>query len=337
MKVFLLTVSPAQSVWRCREEFESLARCDRFGVHQLTASPDEADIVLVTDLHWRYDYPLLRAFYGNAIVRRYAPKVFAYDIRPNPFLACPGVFVSMEAPYFDARFERAAGYHRIPNPFIEGLPAAPPAPEHLALAQPRFLGNFIGARSHPLREAIFSLDDPRFDVRQRAISGLAPGADDATRAQLKTQAQQSYLDAIRDAKFVLCPRGVATSSFRMYETMALARVPVVLSDHWVAPNGPDWDECILRVPEREVARLPQILEQHESRWRDRGARAWQAWHDYFAPPVRFHRAIEACAQLQQSGVGGPQPLPWRHPAFWNAVRGAIARRSKRQIKSWLGR
>lgn len=45
-----------------------------------------------------------------------------------------------------------------------------------------------------------------------------------------------YLDSIRAAHFVLCPRGVGRWSYRLYETLAAGRVPIVSPDqHTIAP------------------------------------------------------------------------------------------------------
>jgi len=101
---------------------------------------------------------------------------------------------------------------------------------------------------------------------------------------------------MRDSKFVLCPRGIATSSYRCYEAMALGRVPVILSDAWVPPAGPDWGEFALIVAEDRIADLPDILRAHEPHWRAMGRAARAAWEEWFAPEIityRVLRSIEA--------------------------------------------
>ena len=42
--------------------------------------------------------------------------------------------------------------------------------------------------------------------------------------------KQSYVRYIARSKFVLCPRGIASYSRRIVETLALVRVPVVIAD-----------------------------------------------------------------------------------------------------------
>src|SRR2546423_4170060 len=36
------------------------------------------------------------------------------------------------------------------------------------------------------------------------------------------------------SKFILCSRGVGTSSVRLFDTMRMGRVPVILSDQWLS-------------------------------------------------------------------------------------------------------
>ena len=42
--------------------------------------------------------------------------------------------------------------------------------------------------------------------------------------------------------------------------MMLGRVPVIVSDQWVPPDGPDWESFSMRVKEREVDTIPAMLE-----------------------------------------------------------------------------
>ena len=74
------------------------------------------------------------------------------------------------------------------------------------------------------------------------------------------ESRARYVGSIKDSAFVLCPRGGGTSTFRLFETMMLGRVPVILSDQWVPRVGPDWESFSLRVMERDVSKVPRLLE-----------------------------------------------------------------------------
>jgi hypothetical protein len=82
---------------------------------------------------------------------------------------------------------------------------------------------------------------------------------------------------------VLCPRGIGTSTFRLFETMQSGRVPVILSDAWVPSAGIDWNAVSLRVPERDIARLPEICTAALPRWDGMAREARRAWEEWFSP------------------------------------------------------
>jgi hypothetical protein len=115
-------------------------------------------------------------------------------------------------------------------------------------------------------------------------------------AQLAAQ-KQWYADIMRRSKFVLCPRGVGTSSFRLFEAMKAGRCPVILSDGWVPPEAPAWESFSIRVPERLAERIPDLLRDRESEYLELGLRARQVFDEWFADNVKFDRMVESCASL----------------------------------------
>ena len=110
-------------------------------------------------------------------------------------------------------------------------------------------------------------------------------------------AKSRYGEIISSSKFVLCPRGYACSTWRLFETMKAGRVPVIISDQWVAPEGPAWDNFSLRVMENQVSRIPEILEQYESQAELMGHCARAAWEEWFSKETIFHRIVEWCLTL----------------------------------------
>jgi hypothetical protein len=113
--------------------------------------------------------------------------------------------------------------------------------------------------------------------------------------------RERYRGVLGRSRFVLCPRGRGTSSFRLYETLAAGRVPVVISDEWVAPAGPDWDACCLRWPEGETHGLVDLLEERDRDWPSMSAAAVRTYGDYFATEVCFHRVVDLCRELHEAG------------------------------------
>jgi len=82
--------------------------------------------------------------------------------------------------------------------------------------------------------------------------------------------------------------------------MKAGRVPVILSDDWVAPEGPAWPSFSVRVAERDVKSLPEILEAHEGAAARMGRVAREQWELWFSESASFHRIVEWCLSIQQS-------------------------------------
>lgn len=267
--------SPAVSTWK------KIAAFDRFGIHELTDNFETADLILFVDLHIHHDWRM-RALLNHALLEKHRRKVLVYDERDHPWCAIPGLYCSMPAPYFDPRLQRACSY--VSNSLAERADTK---------TEPHLLFSFLGSRSHPARHKILELTHPKAIVED--TSGFVfydrsnPEAHDRQRAH--------YATTLSASKFVLCPRGAGTSSFRLFETLAAGRVPVIIGDEWVALPGPDWDTCSLRVPEAKIATIPVLLEAAEARYPRLSASALAAYEEWFAKTVIFHRLVEVCAEL----------------------------------------
>ena len=211
-------------------EFEKLAAQDRFGVHQVTDDPEAADLLLFTQCHmlpkeWRLD-----EIRHHPLTEKYRAKAMVYDERDRPWCALPGVYVSMPATSFDCRYERAWGYYR-----------------HLDVVDspvnPDLLFSFIGSPSDRCRQPLFGLYHPDAYVEEvRRFTFYDP------RSPHFEERRARYREVLARTRFVLCPRGRGTSSLRLYETLAAGQVPVIISDQWVPPRGPDWERFSLDGP-----------------------------------------------------------------------------------------
>jgi hypothetical protein len=107
-----------------------------------------------------------------------------------------------------------------------------------------------------------------------------------------------YAELTKASKFVLCPRGLSASSIRLFETMRMGRVPVILSDGWVPPIGPAWDQFSIRVRERDFARVPEMLEEREREAVTMGEQARAEWDSWFSDEVLFHQLVELCLDIK---------------------------------------
>jgi hypothetical protein len=144
-----------------------------------------------------------------------------------------------------------------------------------------------------------------------------------------------YVDAGRRSQFILCPRGVAPSSIRLFETMCMGRVPVILADEWVPPQGPRWKNFSIQIPERDARSVPRILEEREADAFEMGLAARNEWEEYFSPEVAFHRVVELCLEIQKSRRL-PEALA-RLSIIPQLLRGHVIREYLRAWKKRLGR
>jgi len=69
-----------------------------------------------------------------------------------------------------------------------------------------------------------------------------------------------YNIALMNSKFSLCPSGSGPNSIRFWESLALGSIPVLLSDTLELPYHENWDYAIIRIPEKDYEKIPQILE-----------------------------------------------------------------------------
>jgi hypothetical protein len=140
---------------------------------------------------------------------------------------------------------------------------APVSRGDLSLVRPRrYLANFIGAYSAGLylsqvRETIFNdaghLPDVlivkrsawHFDraVYQEQIKGVAA---QPLQLSLEQAMAQEYIQGIIDSWFTLCPSGSGPNSIRIFESLTLMSIPIILTRSLKLPGPPDlWQKAAL--------------------------------------------------------------------------------------------
>ena len=70
---------------------------------------------------------------------------------------------------------------------------------------------------------------------------------------------QDYNKLLLQSRFSLCPSGSGPNSVRLWESLACGSIPVLLSDTLELPEHELWEQTIVRVNEKDVAKLPDIL------------------------------------------------------------------------------
>lgn len=316
MKVFVATITDFAWNREWRDAFIELAERDRRRVHQLSADAGDADVILFIDLHQQPEDRQLLGLQNHPLVKEFPDKILVYDERDDPYHTWPlwpGVYTSMPRDNFDPKRQKACAYAILKNQQMQI------AADELD-AEADLLFSFQGANSHPCRQKILQLSHPRALIENPQLNffDTSPLAETLEYQRAVAAQKANYRATVARSKFVLCPRGVGTSSFRLYETLASGRVPVIISDQWVAPPGPDWNASSLRMAEKDSARIPQILESRETDFASMAQCARATYREWFAPEVTFHQLIESCAQLLEQGRPTRRKLAFERAHWKNA-------------------
>lgn len=265
------------------------AALDHFQEHTIAATPEDADAILIINRGNKYSTETRR----HPLVKRFPDKVFIYDTHSRPISFLPGLYTSMLRSQFDVKRHRTADYLAPINEQVTIVAAEPPI-------TPDLLCTFIGAPTSVVRQRLFKSnpfrdrDDTK--IAERHGWKLRDGPESERHAMFR-----DYAITISRSAFSLCPRGIAAGSYRLFETMQLGRVPVILSDAYVPCSGPDWDSFALFVPENQLARLPELLDAYRPQAAAMGRKARLAWEQWFAPDVQFHRMVSWLAELKSNG------------------------------------
>lgn len=100
------------------------------------------------------------------------------------------------------------------------------------------------------------------------------------------------------SKYALCPRGAGSSSIRIFEMMEAGIAPVIISDEWLPPKGPAWDDFALFMPESDICSIYEFIKQHEDEYLERGRQARLAWEKHFSPEHYWVSVIESIQEIK---------------------------------------
>jgi Exostosin family len=251
--------------------------------HHLVSAPDDADIILFSDSLSNTQGDVRE----HELSKRFRHKVFIYSVHDREVPLLPGVYTCTENRWYDPSHIRSGFYIKvIDHDWIQSTPVK---------ENPKYLFSFCGSfDTHPLRSQLASLEGGF--VRDTSKD---EGRGFGKSAEMYQRWQAEYFGIMHDSMFVLCPRGVAPSSYRIFEAMKAGRVPVIIADDWVPPIGPNWHEFALRVPEKLLQDTPQMLERLADRAPEMGARAAEAWERWFSRERAFETVVSWCLQIAE--------------------------------------
>jgi hypothetical protein len=284
MQAYLLSAhsgTPTALIW-LRESAEQ----DPFGRHRLVDDADQADIILFAENHAHGD-PYCLSIRHHPVYRRFPEKCFIYHDDDNAVAVLRGIYPSIRKRDYLVDRCRSAGY--IARIARNDSIRYDPVPRTR-----RYLYSFFGEANSAVRSSLLRGSHPHGFVRDTTGTRLWQMEPGPKRDLFTVE----YAQAILDSQFVLCPAGFGPATYRLFEAMEMGRVPVILSDEWVPPQGPRWDEFSVRIRECRVGEIAAILRNYSDRHEIMGRLARRAWEQWFAKPVCFHRLIELCADIQ---------------------------------------
>lgn len=235
----------------------------------------------------------LRDFRPRELVR-----TCVYSQLDEPFPWAPGMYASVPAGYSRGGF--VGGFYVAHHHYVEGglggdLDSA-------RATAPDLLWSFVGtAANDPVRGALFGIEDDRAFVEDtKAWSERIRWRWRSDHKDEAREAFSSYAQLLGRSQFVLCPRGRGAGSIRLFEAMQVGRAPVIVSDDWLPPPFVDWDSCTVRVAERDVQNIPEILREREAEAVSLGERARASWEKWFAPERQLSTLVHGCILARET-------------------------------------
>lgn len=260
----------------------SMAKLDQSGNHSLCESAEEADIIVfVEDTH--FDDYLFKAVRQHPLTQQFPEKTFMYNEADKPWSALPGLYCCMPRRFFQPNKQVAFPYLDCPNDFIKDV--------YHQNVEKRWLFSFVGSASHRVRRDVVALADSSKGIKDTSEFNVWDCTADTKAAQ-----GTDFAQTMAESKYMLCPRGIGTSSYRLFETLEAGRAPVIISNQWVPTPHIDWDFAV-RVDERDVKSIPELLRSIADEADERGEAARAAWESAYAPNVLFDTLGESLAWL----------------------------------------
>lgn len=177
--------------------------------------------------------------------------LFFYDDQFSPPRCVEGCSLFLVSCHRATKWQ-ACPYH---SPYL--LSGAVPL-GYPSISEARLLFAFQGQGSVALRRQlaakVSSSSQPNyFVINQRYFELYSP--------EERSRLGREWLVAVANSQFILCPRGEGLSSIRLFDAMALGRVPVVMGDDAKLPLADliDYDSLAVRVPESNLEQLEEAI------------------------------------------------------------------------------
>ncbi len=319
MKLYFVTPDASPLADPNPELIDGLRAQARAAGLEVASTPADADGVIINEAFSFKEQRYVQRLLSDPLAGRFAHKLYTVNFDDCATGLLRGLYSSLPRRRFDPELHAAIPYYQYHNALVfSGNATASPQ---------RFLAAWRGNEtSNPVRRRLLDLyrHDPRFALESTA-SWYNHGEDEKSR----------YVAMIVDAQFSLCPGGIAPVTFRIFESMALGRAPVLIADEYVYPRGPDWPAFSLTVPERSVGKLASILDAERHRAEEMGRKAREAWDSHFSRgriPGYFLREISKLIRNGPQRARAQEAQRWHSWDMWHANGWTIPQRAWRKVR-----
>ena len=180
------------------------------------------------------------------------------------------------------------------------------------LSEKKYLASFVGAHmEHYLNDIRLKLkrfaDLPDFCIEinnqwhfnevvyEHQVSGKSLDHDDE-----KAHEILHYNQVLSDSIFSLCPSGAGPNSLRLWESLAIGSIPVILSDEYELPDiknlaqgfGLSWKDAVVIFPEKDIDNLEQYLRSIPNAQREQMSAAGSQIYSLIEPLTCFGSIIK---------------------------------------------
>lgn len=258
------------------------------GTYSLVEDLESSDVIIACASSSVYGV-FMQRLKSSSIYKSYKDKIFVYSTDDNQYPSIRGIYPGIRREFYEMGWAKGAHYFAtfIPNHNFNFIPTE----------ERKFLFSFVGsARNHPVRSELLELEHPRFFAYDYSSSTGRHWWTEEEEEQ--NRLFDVFTKTTSQSKFCLCPRGIAAGSIRLFEAMEAGCVPIIVSDDFVFPDGPDWSKFIVQVPERKVQEIPSILESMEGQSAEMSRLAREAWETYFSPEITFKTVMDSVVDLR---------------------------------------
>ena len=282
-KVYLACEATTYDHPFARRDYERMvhyASTDSLGKHSVCNNPEDADIVVFVGSA----KPNFSDITESSLYKGYQNKSVVFYSGDRGIPIVPGLYTCLENKLSVRHRKSVLSGHYLRVTDNTSLDID----ENIDDA--KYLYSFVGnANNHPVRQKVCKLPSKRSFLKDSSLDQRQQ--DDGATAENRDRGLL-YRDVLAQSKFILCPRGVGVSSWRLFETMRAGRIPVILSDDWIQPIGPKWDDFAVFVKERDVMDTPKTLETREVDANQLGANARREWEKWYSEDAVFSTTVD---------------------------------------------